>query len=106
MKNNWQRKIRFKIIFIDVLAIAISLIIGLSVRFPKLFSTSFSIFEFYYLLFAIGLGFIWVLTLSLNGSRDLRILGFGADEYKKVANSVFIVFAFVALISYIFKLEF
>ena len=105
MKNNWQRKIRFKILFIDVLAIAISLIIGLSVRFPKLFSTSFSIFEFYYLLFAIGLGFIWVLTLSLNGSRDLRILGFGADEYKKVANSVFIVFAFVALISYIFKLE-
>ena len=105
MQNSWRTKIRFQIIFVDILSISIALLFGLSIRFPKLLSSNFSTFEFYYFLFAIGLGFIWILILSLNGSRDLRILGFGADEYKKVANSVFIMFALVALISYIFKLE-
>ena len=105
MQNNWRTKIGFQIIFVDILSISIALLFGLSIRFPILLSSNFSKFEFYYFLFAIGLGLIWILILSLNGSRDLRILGFGADEYKKVANSVFIMFALVALISYIFKLE-
>jgi len=105
MKKNWQSRIKIEILFLDIFLITIALLTGLLVRFPKLFSSNISTFEIYYFLFAFILGFIWILVLSINGSRNVRILGFGADEYKKVANSIFVMFAGIALISYIFKLE-
>jgi exopolysaccharide biosynthesis polyprenyl glycosylphosphotransferase len=44
--------------------------------------------------------FLW-----FNGSRDTNILGFGADEYKKLINATLLSFTSVAFVSYIFKLE-
>jgi exopolysaccharide biosynthesis polyprenyl glycosylphosphotransferase len=47
----------------------------------------------------------WGFFLWFNGSRDTNILGFGADEYKKLTNATLLSFTAVAFVSYIFKLE-
>jgi exopolysaccharide biosynthesis polyprenyl glycosylphosphotransferase len=47
----------------------------------------------------------WLFFLWFNGSRDTNILGFGADEYKKLINATLLSFTAVAFVSYIFKLE-
>jgi exopolysaccharide biosynthesis polyprenyl glycosylphosphotransferase len=105
MKKNWQSRITYEILFLDVSSITLALSTGLFIRFPDFFSSDVSTFEIFYFIFAFTLGCAWILILTLNGSRNIRILGFGADEYKKVANSVYVMFTCIALISYIFKLE-
>jgi exopolysaccharide biosynthesis polyprenyl glycosylphosphotransferase len=49
--------------------------------------------------------FSWLFFLWFNGSRDTNILGFGADEYKRLINATLFSFTSIAFISYIFKLE-
>ena len=103
--TNWQEHLVRKLKVIDIFAITTSLVFGLRIRFPELFDSNLNSFEKNYILFSIVLGIIWYLVLSFNSSRDINILGFGADEYKKLVNATFIVFGSVALFSYIFKLN-
>ncbi len=47
----------------------------------------------------------WLLSLSLGGSRDIRAIGYGADEYKSVINSTLALFGAVAICAYLFQLD-
>ncbi|MGX5680876.1 sugar transferase [Schumannella luteola] len=46
----------------------------------------------------------WIAALSINGSRDRRILGIGSLEYKRVFDATFSVFALLAITSVLFLL--
>lgn len=46
----------------------------------------------------------WIAALSLNASRDRRILGIGSLEYKRVFDATFSVFALLAIVSVLFVL--
>ena len=48
---------------------------------------------------------IWVLVLAANRSRDYRILGSDAQEYKRVAMSGFLVPVFFAFAALLFKVD-
>jgi exopolysaccharide biosynthesis polyprenyl glycosylphosphotransferase len=48
---------------------------------------------------------IWVLVLTANKSRDYRILGSDAQEYKRVAMSGFLVPVFFAFAALLFKVD-
>lgn len=52
-----------------------------------------------------GIVVLWLVILQLFESRDAKITGLGAEEYKRVLNATFVVFAIVAMVSYLFKLE-
>jgi exopolysaccharide biosynthesis polyprenyl glycosylphosphotransferase len=58
-----------------------------------------------YLLFGFVLATIWFIFLSAFGTRDGRVLGFGFEEYGRVLRASLWLFASIALISYLFKLE-
>ncbi len=47
---------------------------------------------------------LWALMLAVFDSRDFKVVGFGSDEYKRVLNATFVVFAVVVMISYLFEL--
>jgi exopolysaccharide biosynthesis polyprenyl glycosylphosphotransferase len=60
---------------------------------PKSFSTTAAVIV------------LWALMLSVFDSRDSKVIGFGAEEYKRVLNATFVVFALVTMVSYLFRLE-
>lgn len=47
----------------------------------------------------------WCLALSIFGSRDVRIIGVGPDEYKRVVASSFTSFGLLAIVSMAFKAD-
>lgn len=49
---------------------------------------------------------LWVLVLAVFDSRDAKIVGFGSEEYKRVLNATFVVFALYTMVSYLFQLPF
>jgi exopolysaccharide biosynthesis polyprenyl glycosylphosphotransferase len=58
-----------------------------------------------YTLYSVVLIVAWVLMLRLDGAYDRRIQGHGPEEYRAVAIASFRLFAVVAIISYVLRLE-
>lgn len=103
--TNWGKKLKFNISLIDLFTIVLSITIVLILRFPSIFKEEITTYELRNILLSFLVFFSWFFFLGFNKSRDVKILGFGADEYKKIVNSTLMSFTFVAFISYIFKLE-
>lgn len=61
--------------------------------------------EFSYFWLSLGLGIVWWLMLGAWSSRQSRILGAGADEYKRVAAASLWLFGLVAIFSYVLRIE-
>ncbi len=49
--------------------------------------------------------FGWIAALAIFSSRDRRILGIGSLEYKRVFDATFSVFALLAIVALLFKLD-
>lgn len=58
-----------------------------------------------YIYISFGLAASWWIMLSLSGSRDPRILGFGGEEYKRVITSSLWLFGLIAIFSYAFGFD-
>lgn len=58
-----------------------------------------------YAIFSLGLIIAWWLMLEAWNSRQSRILGSGADEYKRVAAASLWLFGLVAIVSYVLRIE-
>lgn len=61
--------------------------------------------ELTYLCLSLGLGIAWWTMLGAWNSRQTRILGAGADEYKRVAAASLWLFGLVAIVSYVFRVD-
>jgi exopolysaccharide biosynthesis polyprenyl glycosylphosphotransferase len=49
---------------------------------------------------------LWILLLAVFDTRDAKVVGFGSEEYKRVLNATFVVFALYTMVSYLFQLPF
>lgn len=58
-----------------------------------------------YIVMALVLACGWWMMLAFGGSRDITILGYGTEEYKRVINASFWLFGLIATVSYIFQLD-
>ena len=58
-----------------------------------------------YASFSIGLFLLWMLSLQLHDTRSAKVLGSGAEEYKRVAAATFRVFAVVAVGAYLLQAD-
>ncbi len=58
-----------------------------------------------YTVVSVAIAVIWMAALSINHSRSPRIIGCGAEEYRRVVLATLAVFGGVAIISMLFKLE-
>jgi exopolysaccharide biosynthesis polyprenyl glycosylphosphotransferase len=67
--------------------------LALTIRFGDDFTTN-------YLLFSLAFPLLWVGTLSLSGAFDVRFIGTGSDEFRKVLNAGISLTAGLAIFSY------
>ncbi|BBY63024.1 polyprenyl glycosylphosphotransferase [Mycolicibacterium helvum] len=58
-----------------------------------------------YLFLSVAIAASWLIVLSINHSRSPRVVGSGAEEYRRVWVGTLTVFGGVAIISMLFKLE-
>lgn len=61
--------------------------------------------ELTYLFLSVGLAVAWWLMLGAWNSRQTRVLGAGADEYKRVAAATLWLFGLVAIVSYVLRID-
>jgi exopolysaccharide biosynthesis polyprenyl glycosylphosphotransferase len=102
---NWKPSLRKNISIIDFFSLLFAVTLILTLRFPQTWQGELTAYEIRNIFLAILVLFSWLFFLWFNGSRDTNILGFGADEYKRLINSTLFSFTSIAFISYIFKLE-
>ena len=101
----WKPKLRKNLAFFDLVTLTFSLAIVLTIRFPNTWQGNLSEYELRNIVLGLLVLISWLFFLWFNGSRDTNILGFGADEYKRLTNATLLSFTFIAFVSYIFKLE-
>lgn len=58
-----------------------------------------------YLIVGIPIALGWWIALAASGSREKRILGHGAIEYRRVTTGTMAYFGAIALVSYVFSLD-
>jgi len=102
---DWKPNLRRNIAAADLLALMLTLFFILSARFPETWRGELTNYEIRNIFLALLVLGSWLFFLWFNGSRETNILGFGADEYKKLINATLLSFTSVAFVSYIFKLE-
>jgi len=61
--------------------------------------------EFRYTAFSAMLICVWLVMLRMSGAHDRRLLGHGPEEYKAVAAASLRLFAAVAVVSYLLRLD-
>jgi exopolysaccharide biosynthesis polyprenyl glycosylphosphotransferase len=102
---DWKPKLRRKIGIVDFFVLLLVTVVNLRIRFPQIWIDDLTNYEIKNIGIATLILFSWIIVLWFNGSRDTNILGFGADEYKRLINATLFSFTFIAFVSYIFKLE-
>ena len=101
----WKPKLRKNLAFFDLLTLVFSISLIFILRFPTTWQSGLNDYELRNIVLSLLVLVSWLFFLWFNGSRDTNILGFGADEYKRLTNATLLSFTFIAFISYIFKLE-
>src|SRR5260370_4398016 len=59
-----------------------------------------------YVAFAVALPALWCASVALAGGYGSRIIGAGSDEFRRVLNAAVGLAAGVAIVSYVFKIDF
>ena len=95
---SWRRSYRHRAVTVDLCCAVLAVTVALSVRFGADFTRN-------YLLFSLAFPLIWGLTLSLSGGYDVRFIGTGSDEFRKVLNAGISLTAALALFSYVINDE-
>lgn len=58
-----------------------------------------------YIAVTVLLSAVWWAMLGFSGSRETKILGYGAEEYKRLLTASFWLFGLLAAVSYVFQLD-
>ncbi len=96
-----------RIAYLDAAIIAVSMLVAQLSRFgittePHLVTAGINP---NYWVVSVFFAMFWWIVLGASGTRDLRILGAGSEEYKRVSVSTLYLFGGVAIISYVLDLS-
>lgn len=94
---------RRRLVVTDILAVAVSLGVGLAVSSRQ----SSWLIDPWLAIYGtpIAIGVLWMSLLLLRGSYDQRIIGQGSEEIKRVLSATLYTFAFVAGVSYLIRAD-
>lgn len=92
---------------IDAVAIILAMAVAQLYRFGGLFARAevegpIST-EYTYL--SVGIAILWFFMLDLWGTRDVKIIGVGSEEYKRIAVASLYLFGAIAIFSYAFGIQ-
>jgi exopolysaccharide biosynthesis polyprenyl glycosylphosphotransferase len=100
---NWRARTSRTLRIVDALVIVWAVAGAYSIRFGL--DSGVSISGQDYVSLSILLAITWWLMLGAWNTRQSRILGSGPDEYKRVAAASLWLFGFVAIFSYVFRVD-
>lgn len=109
-RRRWTAPYARLLLATDALIVAASTYLALAVRFGDSEAVvnadryGFG-FSATYASFSVGLVLLWMFSLQLHDSRSAKVLGSGAEEYKRVAAATFRVFAVVAVGAYLLQAD-
>lgn len=102
----WSTSYTGRLIVTDAVAVVLALSVAYLVRFDvEGLPTVSGEFSPSYLSVAIVLAVSWLAALALGRTRDRRVLGNGPTEYARVFGVTWRLFALVAVIAYLFRME-
>ncbi|UXA20632.1 sugar transferase [Mycobacterium sp. SMC-4] len=101
----WQTSYARRLIAIDALAVLLAIGLAQWLRFGASAPDIASYRYLDYTIVSVGIAFIWLVALSINHSRSERVIGTGAEEYRRVVLATLAVFGGIAIVSMLFKLE-
>lgn len=107
-RRPWHPKIRAALYIVDALTIAatFALVHLVSFGFQNSVVMGRTELPMGYIGTGIIFGLLWFGALSISGSRNIRYLGQGNDEYRLVIKSTSYFFCLIAIFSYLTKIEF
>lgn len=103
--SNWRAKTARALRIVDAFVIVWAVAGAYLVRFGVEPGSVISGQESLYIWVSVALAVAWWAMLGAWNSRQSRILGAGADEYKRVAAASLWLFGLVAIISYVFRFD-
>lgn len=101
----WRREYSRRIKWVDALSIGWAIGGAYVFRFQTDFLSTIPNGDVTYAFFAVVLAVIWWGFLGAWGSRDSKVLGIGAEEYKAVFSASLWLFGVVAILSYAFQID-
>ncbi|WNG88967.1 sugar transferase [Mycobacterium sp. ITM-2016-00317] len=101
----WQQGYALRLVAIDLVGVVLAVGLAQWLRFGGL-SGEVSAYRYIdYPAVSVAIALLWMAALSINRSRSPRVIGSGAEEYRRVWLATLSVFGGVAIVSMLFKLE-
>ncbi|WP_179474489.1 sugar transferase [Mycolicibacterium vinylchloridicum] len=101
----WQQWYARRLAIADVVAVLLAVGIAQWLRFGGLGGAAAPYRGFDYTVVSFAIAAMWLAALAINRSRSTRVIGSGAEEYRRVLMATFSVFGSVAVVSMLLKLE-
>lgn len=101
-----RRDLSARLWITDAVAVVFSVIVAYLVRFDRTgLATVSGEFSPSYLSVSVVLAAAWLAALALGRTRDRRVLGSGPTEFSRVFNVTWRLFASVAIVAYLLRME-
>jgi exopolysaccharide biosynthesis polyprenyl glycosylphosphotransferase len=99
----WQRSQARRLLLTDTCVVLSAIVIGQYVRFGRPSDDQFA--NRYITLFSLTFAALWLGALSAYSARSARVIGAGADEYRRVVSASFSTFGAIAIITLLLRLD-
>ena len=101
----WQRGYSRRLLAVDFVGVLLAVGLAQWLRFGGLEGDIAAGTYINYPVVSLAIAVLWMTALTINHSRSPRVIGSGAEEYRRVLLATLAVFGGVAIISMLFKLE-
>lgn len=104
----WYRKYVGWLTLTDLVAVILAVVFAQWLRFGRTPNGAINVSVLdgvTYLVVSVVIALLWMAALSINHSRSERIIGSGAEEYRRVWSATLAVFGGVAIVSMLLKLD-
>jgi exopolysaccharide biosynthesis polyprenyl glycosylphosphotransferase len=108
---DWRNQYARRLAFSDIVVLAV-VVFGVQIAWFGLENGDVAINDRFrgvgisYITLSVLLIAIWSVALGIMGSRGYRVLGAGPQEYKLIADATARVFGLLAIVAFLFKIEF
>ena len=101
----WKLRYARFLLASDIVGVIIAVALAQWLRFGNPLNSEGPAGNLRYFEVSIAIAGCWMLTLSINNARSQRVIGCGAEEYRRVWVATLSVFGAVAIVSMLFKLD-
>ena len=102
----WRAAHTRRIFVTDLAALLVAVALAFTLRFGDgIVPRTHGGFSISYVVLGFALVAGWMITLTVNGSRDRRVIANGLSEYRLVADATVYVFGILAIVTVLFKVD-